>query len=299
MLQRSAVGFGGMALQAMLGQTQRETGSWTHHPSAAKRVIFLFMHGGPSHVDTFDYKPLLARDHDKPLPFAKPRVQFAQTGHLMASPWSFRRHGQSGQWVSELFPHVAEMSDELCMIKSIHGSNEAHGGALLKIHTGSDTFVRPSMGSWVSYGLGSENQNLPAFVTIQPTLGHGGVQNFGSAFLPAAYQGVRIGHQGGDSKILSIPNLKPPEGITRETQGRGLAYLERLNRLQLGAVGQDAYLESRIASFELAFRMQMEAPHWMDLSGVSSQRAKLYGLCLLYTSPSPRDLSTSRMPSSA
>ena len=283
MLQRSAVGFGGLALQTMLGQTQRETGSWTHHPSAAKRVIFLFMHGGPSHVDTFDYKPLLARDHDKPLPFAKPRVQFAQTGHLMASPWSFRRHGQSGQWVSELFPHVAEMSDELCLIKSIHGSNEAHGGALLKIHTGSDTFVRPSMGSWVSYGLGSENQNLPAFVTIQPTLGHGGVQNFGSAFLPAAYQGVRIGHQGGDSKILSIPNLKSPEGITRETQGRGLAYLERLNRLQLGAVGQDAYLESRIASFELAFRMQMEAPHWMDLSGVSSQRAKLYGVDSAHT----------------
>ena len=118
----------------------------------------------------------------RPLPFAKPRVQFAQTVPLLASPWSFRRHGQSGQWVSELFPHVAEMSDELCMIKSIHGSNEAHGGALLKIHTGSDTFVRPSMGSWVSYGLGSENQNLPAFVTIQPTLGHGGFKTLDPLF---------------------------------------------------------------------------------------------------------------------
>ena len=165
-----------------------------HFPARAKRVIFLFMHGGPSQVDTFDYKPQLIQDDGKPLPFEKPRVQFSQTGNLLKSPWAFAQHGESGAWVSELFPEVAKCVDDLCFIKSMHGSNEAHGGALLKIHTGSDTFVRPSMGAWISYGLGSENENLPSFVTINATLGHGGVQNFGSAFLPAEHQATRIGN---------------------------------------------------------------------------------------------------------
>ena len=167
-----------------------------HFVPRAKRVIFLFMHGGPSQVDTFDYKPLLQRDHGKPLPFAKPRVQFAQTENLLASPWKFQQYGESGAWVSDLFPHVAKTVDDLCFIKSLHGSNPAHGGALLKIHTGSDTFIRPSMGAWVSYGLGTENENLPAFITICPTLGHGGVNNFSSSFLPARTHGTPIGHAG-------------------------------------------------------------------------------------------------------
>jgi hypothetical protein len=181
--------------------------SGLHFPARAKRVIFLFMHGGPSAIDTFDYKPLLRRDHGKPLPFDKPRVQFAQTGNLLQSPFGFRQYGESGKWVSDLFPEVGKCADDLTFIHSMHGSNEAHGGALLKIHTGSDTFVRPSMGAWISYGLGTENQNLPSFVTINPTLGHGGVQNFGSAFLPAEHQATRIGKSGAKMAAAMIENL--------------------------------------------------------------------------------------------
>src|SRR5690606_19243217 len=147
--------------------------------------------------------------HDgKPLPYDKPRIQFAQTGNLLRSPWSFQQHGQCGAWVSELFPHVAKCVDDIAFVKSIYGSNEAHGGALLKIHTGSDTFVRPSMGSWISYGLGTENENLPSFITINPTLGHGGVRNFGSAFLPPIHQATRIGSSGASMKEATIENLK-------------------------------------------------------------------------------------------
>lgn len=171
-----------------------------HFKPRAKRIIFLFMHGGPSHVDTFDYKPELTKQDGKPLPFDKPRIQFAQTGNLLKSPWGFKQYGQSGAWVSDLFPNVAQCVDDITFIKSIHGSNEAHGGALLKIHTGSDTFVRPSMGAWISYGLGTENENLPSFVTINPTLGHGGVRNFGSAFLPPIHQATRIGSSGSGMK---------------------------------------------------------------------------------------------------
>src|SRR5690606_29292920 len=149
------------------------------------RVIFLFMKGGPSHVDTFDYKPLLQRHAGRPYPHRRPRVMFAPTGNLLGSPWRFRRYGESGIAVSELFPHVARCVDDICFINSLHGTNAAHGGACLKLHTGSDSFVRPSMGSWVAYGLGTENRDLPAFITICPTLAHGGLNNWSSAFLPA------------------------------------------------------------------------------------------------------------------
>src|SRR4029453_7972964 len=188
-----ALGFGSLALASLLAEeTQGQPATEPlaprppHVPAPAKRVIFLFMKGGPSHVDTFDPKPLLDRDHGKPYPGQKPRVQFAQTGTLLRSPWKFRQHGQSGIEVSELFPHLARCVDDLCFIHSLHGTNPAHGGAVLKLHTGSDNFVRPSMGAWVAYGLGTENANLPAFVTVCPTLAHGGVNNWGSAFLPAA-----------------------------------------------------------------------------------------------------------------
>ena len=134
-----------------------------HFPARAKRVIFLFMHGGPSQVDTFDYKPLLMRDHGKPLPFARPKVVSSETFNLLKSPWEFKQYGQSGTWVSDLFPRIAKRVDDICFIKSMWGSNSRHGGALLEMHTGSDTFVRPSMGSWITYGLGSENQNMPGY----------------------------------------------------------------------------------------------------------------------------------------
>ena len=200
LLKTAAVGFGHLAFSALLAgdATADEAGSATsrqsggplaakhpHLPARAKRIVFLFMKGGPSHVDTFDPKPLLDRDSGKPLPFDLPRVTFAKQGNLLRSPWKFKQHGDSGLPVSALFPNVARHVDDLCVLRSVHGTNPAHGGALLKLHTGSDQFVRPSMGSWLIYGLGTENQNLPAFVTICPTLAHGGVNNWGSAFLPA------------------------------------------------------------------------------------------------------------------
>ncbi len=243
-----------------------------HFPARAKRVIFLFMHGGPSQVDTFDYKPQLIKDDGKPLPFEKPRVQFSQTGNLLKSPWAFAQHGESGAWVSELFPEVAKCVDDLCFIKSMHGSNEAHGGALLKIHTGSDTFVRPSMGAWISYGLGSENENLPSFVTINATLGHGGVQNFGSAFLPAEHQATRIG-----SLAAGISNLKNPE-LSEADLRTQLDLAQSLNQGHLKSVGRDAQLEARIQSMELAFRMQAEAPGVLDQSGETESTLKMYGI---------------------
>ena len=149
-------GFGSIALAGMLAKEAAAGGgilAAPHFRPRAKRVIFLFMHGGPSQIDTFDYKPLLARDAGKPLPFAKPRVQFAETGNLLASPWKFRQYGQSGGWVSDLFPNVAQTVDDLCFVKSLHGSNPAHGGALLKIHTGSDTVCKAAGAAMVSVTL--------------------------------------------------------------------------------------------------------------------------------------------------
>lgn len=216
MLWNSAVGFGGLALTAMLADQARAEDPLApkqpHFSPRAQRVIFLFMHGGPSQIDTFDYKPLLDRDHGKPLPFAKPRVVSSETGNLLRSPWKFSQHGKSGAWVSELFPHVAKCSDELCFLKSIHGSNSRHGGALLELHTGSDTFVRPSIGSWVTYGLGTENRNLPGFITICPTLTHGGVNNYSSAFLPeiARSRSLPVASRVPCRKLVSMPLVRTP-----------------------------------------------------------------------------------------
>ena len=246
-------------------------------PAKAKRVIFLFMHGGPSHLDTFDYKPRLHRENGQALPFAKPRVQFAKTGNLLKSPWAFSKHGQSGAWVSALFPKVASQADKLSFIKSLHGSNEAHGGALLKMHTGSDTFVRPSMGAWISYGLGSENPDLPSFITINPTLGHGGVQNFGSAFLPPIHQATRLGKRGQSVKGITIANLTNPD-ITGTVQKEQLAFLRKQNELQQARRGPSPALKARTDSFDLAFRMQSAAPDLMNLSTESKATKDLYGI---------------------
>src|SRR5262249_54041277 len=191
LLKHSALGFGALALNSLLNEVAVGSPK-PHFEPKAKRVIFLFMKGGPSAIDTFDPKPLLDRDHGKPFPGTRPRVTFAKTGTLLKSPWKFKQYGKCGQPISDLFPHLAKHVDDICFIHSLHGTNPAHGGAVLKLHTGSDNFVRPSMGAWVAYGLGTENQNLPAFVTICPTLAHGGVNNWGSAFLPAACQGVPI-----------------------------------------------------------------------------------------------------------
>ena len=245
-----------------------------HFAPRAKRVIFLFMHGGPSQVDTFDYKPKLQKDDGKPVPFAKPRVQFAQTGNLMGSPYKWKQHGESGAWVSEIFPETAKIVDDLCFIKSLHGSNPAHGAALLKIHTGSENFVRPSMGSWITYGLGSENRDLPGFVSITPTLGHGGVNNYSSAFLPAAYHGTAIGHAGirADQARFEHMTAMGDARIQRDQ----IEFIRELNRRAPDPAS--TALEGRIETFELAFRMQGVAPEVLDISGETDETKRLYGL---------------------
>lgn len=276
MLQRSALGFGHLALAGLLSEESSAAPQPAFVPRA-KRIIFLFMKGGPSHVDTFDYKPKLQRDDGKELPFSKPRVQFAKTGNLLGSPWKFRQHGNSGIHVSDLFPHVARCVDDLCILNSVHGTNAAHGGAALKLHTGSDNFVRPSMGAWVSYGLGTENQNLPGFITICPTLAHGGVKNWGSAFLPAGCQGVPLGvasKPSSEARISYIGNKKVPRSLQRLQ----LDMLADINRQHLEVAGPNLSLEARINSFELAFRMQNEAPEVQDLSRESEYTHRLYGL---------------------
>jgi hypothetical protein len=283
-LQQSACGFGALALQHLAraeAPTPAPLGDdlaphQPHFAPRAKRIVFLFMHGGPAHMDTFDYKPLLQRDHGKPLPFAKPRVTFAQTGNLMASPFRFRQYGEAGHWISEIFPHIARGADRLCFLKGLHGSNDAHGGALLKIHTGSDTFVRPSMGSWVLYGLGSENENLPGFVTICPTLGHGGVNNWSSAFLPAVYQGTPLGNASVRSDQAGVRYLHSE--LPRDVQRAQLDLVQELNREHRDARPDDTVLDARMQSFELAFRMQMEAPAVLDLANENDATKRLYGI---------------------
>ena len=286
-LQQSALGFGFLALADLLNGSATAQGAnakTPHFAPRAKRVIFLFMKGGPSHLDTFDPKPLLDRDHGKPFPGNKPRVQFATTGNLLKSPWKFQKYGQSGIPVSELFPNVAKHVDDLCLIHSMHGTNPAHGGALLKLHTGSDNLIRPSMGAWIAYGLGSENANLPAFVTICPTLAHGGVNNWGSAFLPAATQGVPIGNASTPVEQAKVRYIGNPR-LSRETQRKQLDLLGELNRDHIARTGASADLEGRIDSFELAFRMQRAMPEAEDISQETADTKTLYGMDDPVTAP--------------
>lgn len=293
LLKSTAIGFGSLALNGMLhsevsagsrlpkaeqsGSSSSPLSAHPHFPGRAKRIIFLFMKGGPSHVDTFEPKPRLTKDDGKELPFKKPRVQFAKTGKLLKSPWKFRHYGESGIQVSELFPHVAKHVDDMCFLHSVHGTNAAHGGASLKLHTGSDNFIRPSMGSWVVYGLGSESENLPAFITICPTLAHGGVRNYGSAFLPARYSATPMGVASKPSSAAKV-SFTTNANLTRKQQRKQLDLLAELNLEHLQQVGPYGELESRINSFELAFRMQNRIPRIEDLSGESKQTQQLYGL---------------------
>ena len=286
LLRRSGGGFAALALAGLLAEESRAAAPDPRHPLAArpphfpakaKRVIFLFMHGGPSQVDTFDYKPLLDRDHGKPLPFAKPRVVSGKTGNLLRSPFKFQRYGQSGMAVSQIFPYLAAHVDDLCMINSMHGSNSRHGGALLELHTGSDTFIRPSMGSWITYGLGTENEDLPGYITVCPNLSHGGVNNWSSAFLPAVYQGTPIGNTGVPSDQAKIPFIANTS-ISRPMQRTELDLIQEMNRDCLEQAQEDQALEGRIASFELAFRMQAAAPEVQEISGETAATLEHYGL---------------------
>lgn len=285
MLKSSTCGFGYLALADLLCRESLADDAPNplapkppQFPAKAKQVIFLFMHGGPSQIDTFDYKPQLEKDHGKPLPFDKPRVFSAATGNLLRSPWSFKQYGESGTWVSEIFPHVATQVDKLCMLNGMHGSNSRHGGALLELHTGSDTFVRPSMGSWITYGLGTENQDLPGFITMCPTLTHGGVNAYNSAFLPAVYQGTPLGNASIPSNQASIPFIKNANNTPRDVQRKELDFLRQFNTGHLEETGPDSNLEGRINAFELAFRMQTAAPELQDISDETEATLKMYGV---------------------
>ena len=281
-LDRMGAGFGALALRSLLAEEAAGQDPLVvrepHFRPKAKRVIMLFMFGGPSHIDTFDPKPVLNREHGQPLPFARPRiVSFPRrAGNLIGSPFEFRRHGQSGAQVSELFPHVAGIVDDLAIVRSMHCSNPRHGGAVLEWHTGSDTFIRPAMGSWLTYGLGSENRNLPGYITICQALAEGGANNFGSAFLPAAHQGTPLGYGDTKAREASFPFIGG--GRRRELQRMELDMLSRIGQQRRGNSDPDSELESRIATFELAFRMQTEAPRLQELSSESEATKRLYGL---------------------
>jgi hypothetical protein len=283
LLRQSAAGFGFLGLQGLLaGQsTSQLSGKLPHLPPRVKRVIFLFMHGGPSSIDTFDPKTRLDKDHGKPVPF-KRGLTFGENDvrGLMKSPWAFRQHGQSGIPVSELFPNVATCADDLCVIRSMVGDGVDHGAALLQLHTGMFQFKRPSMGSWILYGLGTENQNLPGFITIKPSLGHGGANNWSSSFLPGEYQGTAIGNSGMKVEEIAkepVPYLTP-KGLPEEHRRFELDMLQQLNRRHADANGSDPELEARIEALELAFRMQVKAPEAFEVDKESEQTKKLYGL---------------------
>jgi hypothetical protein len=242
-----------------------------HFTPRAKRVIFLAMQGGPSHVDTFDHKPLLTRDHGKP--------SSRGNASLLGSPFEFRPNGESGLMISSLFPHLAGHADDLCLINSMHTDLPNHPQATTQMHTGNFQFVRPSLGAWTLYGLGTENDSLPGFITLAPP---NGAQNYGSAFLPAVYQGTPVGREvrnrfarGADQSPLS--NLSNAT-LSPELQRVQLDFVNGLNRAKLAQDQHHPEVEGVIESFELAFRMQDEVPRVLDLAGEPDSVKKLYGI---------------------
>ena len=272
-LKGLSAGFGYMAFVGLASQAAVISPLAPRRPHfvpKAKRVIFCCMRGGPSHVDTFDHKPALVRDKGKELPKFRNR-------ELMPSPWEFKRHGQSGLQVSELFPKLAQHADDLCLLNGMYSSVPAHPQSFLQLHTGSFQFVRPSMGSWVLYGLGSENQNLPGFISLCPPDNVGGAQNYGSAFLPAFYQGTKIGNFNQNIKAASLRNLGN-QNMSGKLQRRQLDFVQSLNRDLLDRKKQSSQIEGVIESYELAFRMQSAVPELMDANDENESTLEQYGI---------------------
>jgi len=250
-----------------------------HFPAKAKSVIWLFLNGGPSQVDTWDYKPELARRDGQELPGFDKNTGFftGQVGPLMKSPFQFARHGQTGTWASEIFPELSKHVDDMAMIYSCHTNTNNHSPALFEINTGMSRMGFPCMGAWVTYGLGTENQNLPAFVVMYDTLGRGipkgHAQNWGTGFLPGVFQGTALNAQG-----APIDNLDPGKGRSADGQRAQLDLIGRLNRRDLARHPGEPELAARIESFELAYRMQMAAPEALDVGRESRATRELYGL---------------------
>ncbi|MGL4552672.1 MAG: DUF1501 domain-containing protein [Gemmataceae bacterium] len=276
-LKSVASGFGYLAFAGLAHEAAAKA---PHFAARAKRVIFLCMNGGPSHVDLFDYKPELNRRSGQ---------GWAGGGaKLLGSPFKFAQHGKSGQWVSEVLPELAKHADDLCVVRSMHTDLPNHSQAFMQMHTGSFQFVRPSVGAWTLYGLGSANANLPGFVTLNPPSDNGGARNYGSSFLPTICQGTRIGGNqipGFYAKLLGKdeepgPPLKNVENreMPRELQRAQLDLVRGLNEHKLGKAGRHPEIEGAIASFELGFRMQDEVPKVLDLRSEPKSALDLYGV---------------------
>jgi hypothetical protein len=287
MLLRCANGFGAVALTALMSERAFGAASASasplaprlgHHPARATRIIFLFMDGGPSQVDTFDPKPRLDREHGEPIKMKVPPTQFIPRNKpptVMRSPWKFRPHGECGTVVSDLFPHVAGCVDDLCVVRSMVANFTEHANANLFLHTGFNQQGRPSMGAWVTYGLGSECQDLPGYIVLKVKDGRipaGGPDNFNSGFLPAVYQGSIF-----KDTEAPVANLERPEASAALQRGK-LELLRKLDQSVLGRLGEDDRVEAAIANYELAFRMQAAVPELLDLHGESAATRRLYGI---------------------
>jgi hypothetical protein len=283
LLRTSSSGFGYLAFSALAhSESAPAKAQQPHFAPKAKSVIFLCMQGGPSHVDTFDYKPKLTADTGK----SGPAVAGGRgRAPLLGSPWSFKQHGRSGLWISELFPNLAKQADDLCLLRGMATDVPAHAQAFIQMHTGTAQFVRPSLGAWSLYGLGSVNQNMPGFIALNAPANAS--RAFGSAFLPATYQATRIGsprgfggaaQRFGGGMDAQLPNIKNPR-LSPEAQRSQLDFVQALNRQQLSAAGGESpEIEGVIQSYELAFRMQSEVPTVMDLDSESSATKALYGI---------------------
>lgn len=285
-LKTAACGFGSLAMTALAAEQARAVDPLAarrpHFAPRAKRIIFLFMQGGVSQVDSFDYKPRLQRDDGRNMPFddARALAQGAARGgsrRVMKNLWDFSQYGQCGRWVSTLFPEVARHVDDLCFIHSLHTEGVAHGPSTLFLHCGSTNFIRPSVGSWVLYGLGTENANLPGFVAIAPSSGNGGPRNYGNAFLPAVYQGTTIGSVGAPLDVSTVRNLRNAHGDAA-VQRRQLELLQALNAAQARQAPGDAEYEAVINSYDLGWRMQQNAPNILDLAAESAETLRRYGI---------------------
>jgi hypothetical protein len=286
LLKQAACGFGYLALTG-LSAGRAPAAAWNplaakpaHFPARARRVIFLFMQGGVSHVDSYDYKPRLVRDDGQRFSFNDARI-LANTGQrgsaqrVMKPLWKFAQHGECGRWASALFPETNRHLDDLCFVHSLHTEGVAHGPATLFLHCGATNFVRPSVGSWVLYGLGTDNENLPGFVSIGASAGNGGPRNYGNAFLPAVYQGTAIGKAGAPAADATIRNLAP---LHDPAQRRHFELLQQINAEQLKNNPSDSELEAIINSYELAWRMQAHAPDVLDLARETASTQALYGI---------------------
>lgn len=282
-LQSVSCGFGYLAFAGLAAQAAEDeyrnplAPKQPHVKPRAKRVIFLCMRGGPSHVDTFDYKPMLAKHEGKSAGTVAQGLNNQKGRKLMSSPWKFQPRGDSGLPISDLYPQLAQHADDLCLINGAWTDIPNHPQALVQLHTGQFQFVRPSVGSWVLYGLGTENQDLPGFITIKPPSRLGGAQNYGSAFLPAIYQGTRVGQQGQALRDATIGNISNSTFQGR-MQRKQLNLLQSLNRDLAQRNPGNTELDGVIESYELAFRMQTAVPELMDLSAESQQTLNRYGI---------------------